>query len=511
MDTEKHQDALVRADRRAWAGLVVLVLAVTLIAIDGTVLYLAVPAITADLAPSATQLLWIGDIYSFVIAGLLVTMGNVADRIGRKRMLLIGSMAFGVASVLAAFSPNAETLIAARALLGVAGATIMPSTLSIIRNMFPHPTDRTRAIAIWSAGAMAGGAIGPLVGGALLEVFWWGSVFLINVPVIILIVGLGSWLLKESKNPTRVPLDFASAALSVLAIVPLVYVLKQAFTGELSWLSIVLTALSILSMVLFVRRQRQTEHPLVDLSLFKIPAFSGAVLSNTLTIFAFFGVLFFFSQYLQLVRGYSPLIAGLAEMPATVASMLVVLLVGVTLAKLGLGRAIALGIVIAAVGLIVMALSIHAESFLVLGIAIAIMGLGTGLSMTLSTDAIVASAPPARAGAASAISETGYELGIALGIGVLGSLHTALYRNSIALPPGTPEQQVGLVEDSLANATYALDSSPGGQEILAHAQAAFTHALQITAFTSSAFLLLAAWVAWKWIPSSTQPKAAAHD
>ena len=219
------------AGRREWAALIVLVLAVTLLAVDGTVLFLAIPSLTADLAPTATQILWIGDIYSFVLAGLLVTMGNLADRIGRKRLLLIGAVAFGAASLLAAFAPSAGMLIAARALLGLAGATIMPSTLSIIRNLFHDPAQRTRAIALWSAGAMAGGAVGPLVGGALLEMFWWGSVFLINVPVIVAVVGLGAWLLPESRSPVAGWIDLLSALLSVLAVVPVVFAIKQVLGG----------------------------------------------------------------------------------------------------------------------------------------------------------------------------------------------------------------------------------------------------------------------------------------
>lgn len=407
--------APLRAGRKEWSALVVLILAVTLLAIDGTVLYMAVPALTADLAPTATQILWIGDIYSFVLAGFLVTMGNVADRIGRKKLLMIGSVCFGLASVLAAFAPSPEILIAARALLGIAGATIMPSTLSIIRNLFHDPIQRSRAIAIWSAGAMAGGAVGPLVGGALLEHFWWGSVFLINVPVIILIVVLGAMLLPESKNPDAVRIDLVSAVLSVCSIVPVVYAIKHVISDGFDYLVLGTLLFGLAAGFLFIRRQRGLTTPLVDISLFKIPAFSGAVASNALAIFAFFGLLFFFSQYLQLVRGYSPFWAGMAEMPATIASLAVVLLVGVVLSRLGLGRAIAAGLLIGALGLAALGLSEGMPGYMGLGISLAIIGLGTGLAMTLSTDAVVSAAPPARAGAASSISETAYEMGIGLG------------------------------------------------------------------------------------------------
>lgn len=488
-----------RAGRKEWLALIVLILAVTLLAIDGTVLYMAVPALTADLAPSATQILWIGDIYSFVLAGLLVTMGNLADRIGRKRLLIIGSSAFGLASLLAAFAPSAEMLIAARALLGLAGATIMPSTLSIIRNLFHDPIQRTRAIAIWSAGAMAGGAVGPLVGGALLEFFWWGSVFLINVPVIILIVVLGVWLLPESKNPNAGKIDLLSAALSVLAIVPIVYAVKQAVGYGLDWSVLLGVLVGLFSGWMFIRRQQRLETPLVDISLFRIPAFSGAVAANALAIFAFLGLLFFFSQYLQLVRGYSPFEAGLAEMPATIASIAVVGVVGFALSKLGLGRAIAAGLFTGALGLAALGLTEGLPTYAGIGISLAVIGLGTGLAMTLATDAVVAAAPPARAGAAASIAETAYELGIALGIGVLGSLQTALYRTQLEIPSGTSPEATAALEDSLASAAGQLRGSEDA--LFSMAQEAFTHGMQVTSFIAAGLLVVAAIIAVRLIPS----------
>ncbi|MCY1159373.1 MAG: transporter, partial [Citricoccus sp.] len=491
-------------ETREWLALGVLVLAVTLLAIDGTVLYLAVPSLTADLAPTAAQILWIGDVYSFVLAGLLVTMGNLADRIGRKRLLIIGSLAFGLASMAAAFAPSAEALIAARALLGVAGATIMPSTLSIIRNMFHDSVQRTRAIALWSAGAMAGGAVGPLVGGMLLEWFWWGSVFLINLPVIALIVVFGVWLLPESRNPTADRIDLASAVLSVLAIVPVVYAIKQAVGKGLDWSVPITVALGLAAGWAFVRRQRRLATPMVDISLFRIPAFGGAVAANTLSVFAFFGLLFFFSQYLQLVRGYSPFWAGLAELPATIASMAVVVVVGFLLSKLGLGRAIAAGLLLGSLGLVALGFSEGLPTYWAIGTSLAVIGLGIGLAMTLSTDAVVSAAPPERAGAASSISETGYELGVALGIAVLGSIQTAIYRANLHIPVGTPPEVEVAVQDSLASGASAL----GGQHeaLLTMTQAAFTHGMQVTSYVAAGVLLVAAGIAWWLIPSVPHQK-----
>ncbi|AVT32946.1 MFS transporter [Plantactinospora sp. BC1] len=494
-----------RAGRREWLSLVVLTLAVVLLAVDGTVLVLAIPALTADLMPTSTQVLWTGDIYSFMLAGLLVTMGNLADRIGRKRLLLIGSVGFGLASMAAAFAPNAEMLILARALLGLFGATIMPSTLSILRNMFENPRQRASAIAVWAAGATGGAAVGPLVGGVLLENFWWGSVFLINVPVMLLVVVCGIALLPESKSPLGKSLDVASAALSVVMIVAIVYAIKHAASAGLDLSVAVTTVVGLAAGALFVRRQRRLEHPLVDISLFRVPAFAGAVAAETIAVFAFVGLLFFFSQYLQLVRGLGPLQAGLVELPATIAAMLVIAIAATVLARLGRGRAIAVSMIASASGLALLAAAENALDYWLLCIALAICGLGAGLSMTLSTDAVVGAVPKERAGAASSVSETAYELGVALGIAVLGSLHNALYRANLDLPTGLPGDVHSAFQDSVA--TGAAIAAQTGDELASlvnAAQHAFTESMQITSLIAAALLLVASAVAWRVIPSTKE-------
>ena len=494
------------AGKREWAALAVLVVVVLLLAIDGTVLYLAVPSMTEDIGPTATQILWIGDIYAFVLAGLLITMGNLADRIGRKKLLLIGTVGFGTASALAAFAPNPETLIAARALLGLAGATLMPSTLSIVRAMFVDRAQRARAIAVWSVGATAGAALGPLVGGFLLEHYWWGSVFLINVPVMVVALVAGWFLLPESKGEAPARVDWWSSVLSIVTIVPVVYALKRVFSDGVDSLTVAALVVGVVAGWRFVRRQNRLDVPLLDVSLFKVPAFSGALVSNVLAIFGFLGLLFFFSQYLQMVRGYGPLKAGIAELPATFSSVLVVALIGVLLARLGAGRSIGLGLGVAALGLVVMGASVDMDSYWGLGIGLAVIGLGVGVAMTLSTDAVVGAVPPQRAGAASAVAETAYELGGALGIAVLGSLNMWLYRRALTLPADASPTDVAAAEDSLASAVYGAES-PG---VIAAAQDAFASSMQSATFVAAVILVVAAVVAWKVIPSEPVQKEAAR-
>ncbi|NHI16072.1 MFS transporter [Microbacterium excoecariae] len=486
-----------RAGTREWTALGVLTLAVTVLAIDATVLALAIPALTRALAPSATEVLWIGDSYSFAIAGLLVTMGNLADRVGRRRLLLVGSVAFGGASIVAAFAPTAGALIAARALLGAAGATIMPSTLAIIRDLFRDSSQRTFAIAIWSVGFTVGSAAGPLVGGALLEHFWWGAVFLINVPVMVVVLVLGAVLLPESRGSGRAPIDVASAVLSVLAIVPVVFAIKQIARGDVGAGAVAGLALGVAAGWVFVARQGRLATPLVDMTLFRIPAFSGAVAANLVSVFAFSGLIFFFSQYLQLVRGYSPFTAGLGELPLSVGAVVIVAFIAGIVRRFGRGRALGAGLGAAAVGLAGLALAEAQPGYVGLALALGVIGIGVGLATAVSTDAVVTSVPRERAGAASSISEMAYELGVALGIAVLGSVHGAIYRSSLSLPEGA----TAAVREAAGESLPQLTASGAGEAFLAAGREAFTAAMQQTSLVAAVLVAVAAVVSWRVVPS----------
>jgi DHA2 family multidrug resistance protein-like MFS transporter len=432
--------AAPRAGRREWIGLAVIALPCLLYSMDLTVLELAVPKLSADLKPTSSQLLWIMDIYGFLLAGCLITMGTLGDRIGRRRLLLIGAAAFGVASVLAAFSRSAEMLIATRALLGIAGATLAPSTLSLIRNMFLDSDQRTFAIGVWATSFSAGAAIGPLAGGFLLEHFWWGSVFLLAVPVMALLLVLGPLLLPEFRDPQAGRLDLTSAALSLAAVLAVIYGLKQVAQDGLGWLPVLSVAAGVAAGAAFARRQRELADPLIDLGLFRAPAFSASLAAFMLSIFVIAGIFLFLAQYLQLVLGLSPLQAGLWTVPSAGGLIAGSMLAPLIVRRVRPAFVMAGGLALSAVGF-GMLIQVNAASGLaILVIGSVVFSLGVAPVGTLASDIIVGSAPPERAGAASGISETSAELGGALGIAVLGSVGTAVYRSEVtgAVPADVP-------------------------------------------------------------------------
>ncbi|MDQ1039871.1 DHA2 family multidrug resistance protein-like MFS transporter [Streptomyces sp. V3I8] len=485
------------AERRPgrWLALSVLVLAVLLVAVDATVLGLATPYISEDLKPSGTQLLWIGDVYSFVIAGLLVSMGSLGDRVGRKKLLLIGSVAFGLISVLNAYATTPELMIVARALLGVAGATLMPATLALIRNLFHDPRERSLAIGIWGATASAGTAVGPVVGGFLLEHFWWGSVFLINLPVMAVLVVVGVKLLPESRNPEPGPWDLVSVTLSLVGMVGIVYGVKETASHGPGVTAGAVALLGAAALYGFVRRQLTLPVPLLNMRLFRDRGFSGAVLADLLTILGLAGVVFFLSQYLQLVQGRGPLEAGLAELPAAVGAVAAGLVAG-TVARRYSVRAVVSG-GLAAIGLALGALTVldRSTGYPLLGAALLVVGVGAGLSFTVTADVILSSVPKEQAGAASAVSETAYELGAALGIALLGSVVTGVYAGFTA-PAGTPSDIADAAHESLGGAVEASSALSAPEPLLDAARTAFVDGVALAAGLGAVVLLAASAAAW---------------
>jgi MFS transporter, DHA2 family, multidrug resistance protein len=479
------------AGRREWIGLAVLALACLLYAMDLTVLHLAVPSLSAELQPSSSELLWITDIYGFMVAGFLVTMGTLGDRIGRRRLLLLGAAAFGVVSVFAALSTSPEMLIASRAVLGIAGATLAPSTLSLIFSMFQDPRQRTTAIGIWITSFSAGGAIGPVLGGVLLEHYWWGSVFLLALPVMALLLVLGPRVLPEYRDPNAGRLDLVSAAMSLVAVLAAVFGLKQIAQDGIGPLAVAAVVVGLVVGVLFVRRQLTLADPMIDLRLFRIQAFNAALATNLLGIFIVVGYFLFVAQYLQLVLGLSPLEAGLWSLPSAGG-----FIVGSNLAPRILRRVrpayvIGAGLAMAAIGLGVLTQvggSPNAD-LAILASASLVVSLGLAPVFTATTDLVVGSAPPERAGAASGISETGAELGGALGIAILGSIGVAVYRGELAdtLPAGIPSEAAAIARDTLGGAVgvAARLSGGAGSEVLDAAREAFIQGMQLTVTLSA--------------------------
>ena len=479
---------------RRWSALAVLALPVLLISIDMTVLSFAVPALTTDLGPTSTELLWIVDIYSFLLAGLLVLMGNLGDRIGRRRLLVAGAAAFGCASLVAAFSTSAGILIAARALLGLGGATLMPSTLALLRSVFPDPRERRLAVAIWASAFSGGAALGPIIGGFLLEHAWWGSVFLVNAPVMVLLLVSAPLLLPESRNPRPGPFDALSAVLSIAGVLPLVFALKTAAHDGAS--AAVLGGLAAGGALLwaFVRRQRRLAEPLLDLRLFRYRAFTVAVTTNLLTVFALLGLLFFLPQYLMLVLGMSPLVAGLWMLPLAGATVAGSLAAPWLARSLDLRWVVGGGTALAATGLAAGTLLGVDGDRVVLAVTGLLIGSGVGAAEALTNDVILTTAPPERAGAAASVSETAYEFGSAMGTAVLGTVGLSVYAAHLGVVDGVPARDAEAARETLGGAAEVAAGLPAetAASLLAEAGQAFVSGMHVVLLVAA---LLAAGVA----------------
>jgi MFS transporter, DHA2 family, multidrug resistance protein len=474
-----------RATGRVWAGLAVLALPTLLVSMDLTVLHLAVPHISSDLRPSSAQMLWIVDIYGFLVAGCLITMGTLGDRIGRRRLLLGGAAAFSAASVLAAFAVSPEMLIATRALLGLAGATLLPSTVALVRTMFADPQQRAVAIGIWAAVFSAGTAIGPVLGGVLLESFWWGSVFLLGLPLMAGLLALGPAFLPESRDPDAGRLDLRSAGLSLASVLSVIYGLKRIAEDGLGVPPALFIVAGLIVGIAFVLRQCKLPDPLIDLRLFRIPAFSVSLAAGLLALFTWAGTYLFLAQYLQLVEDLSPLQAGMWLLPAAAGSIAGSMLAPALTSRVRPAIVLAAGLGVAAGGFAVVAQVETTSSLAILVTGSIVFSIGVASTVALVTDQVVGVAPAERAGAAAALSETGGELGLALGVAIMGSIGTAVYRGDLdsTLAAGLPADAQAAARDTLGGAVAVGGQlpEPTAASFLDAAREAFTHGLQVTA------------------------------
>ena len=491
MHPTNHPDAAVpRAGRREWIGVAALALPCMLVVMDLSVLFLAVPSLTRDLHPSATELLWITDVYGFLIAGALIAMGTLGDRIGRRKVLLWGSGAFGAASILASLSTSPEMLIGARGVQGLAGATLIPSTMALLFAMFPHEDDRMKAIGLISVGFTGGAALGPILGGVLLAVSTWHAVFLINVPAMLAVLFFVPRYVPEFANPAAPRVDLRSAGLLLIAVLSATYGIKRLARGTGGTVDALLIVFGLAVAAGFLMRQRRILNPLVDLSLFRIRVFSASLAGMVVTTFVMFGTFFFVSQYFQLVLGLDPLPAALWGLPGIGAMTLGTMVIVPKLAqRYRPGPLMASGAALMAVGLTALSMVGTGTPPAVAAMVIAIFQIGVAPLVTLGNNLVIGSAPPQASGQASGTSQTLNELGGALGIAVLGSLGTALYRAQMDDAPhtGVASADVHAVHDTLAGATSVAGHVPPA--LIDSAQTAFMHGMSDVALVTAGLML----------------------
>ncbi|CAM5228082.1 MFS transporter [Streptomyces aurantiogriseus] len=482
------------AGANRWIVLVVLCVSLLLVAVDATVLHVAVPAVTEDLRPGAIELLWIVDTYPLVCASLLILFGTLGDKVGRRRVLLLGYALFGVASAMAAFAGSAEVLIVARALLGVGGAMIMPATLSILRQVFPDRRERALAIGIWSAVAAVGAAVGPLLGGFLLEHFWWGSVFLVNIPLMLVSLPVGRLLLPESRGAGDGPWDVVGALMAAAGLFGVVLGVKRLGGGEVGAFTLVPLVAGVALILVFVRRQRRRTHPLVDLRMFGRPAFSTSVGCIVLAMLALVGLELIAAQYLQLVLGLSPLETGLRLLPLTFAAMAAGLAGARLLRRFGPRRMVSGGFCLTAAAVLTLTAMGEADNTGLLLFGFVLLGFGLETTLFAAYESMLSEAPPEQAGGAAAIGETSYQLGAGIGIALLGSVMNAAYAPGLSSVPGVPASASAAAGHSLGEA-YEVAGRLGGPAGVALRQTArdcFVHGLHVTLLVSAGLLLLGA-------------------
>jgi DHA2 family multidrug resistance protein-like MFS transporter len=488
-----------QAGRREWLGLAVLAVPTLLLSLDISVLYLALPHLSASLKASSTQQLWVVDIYSFMTSAFLVTMGTLGDRIGRRKLLLIGAAVFACGSAMAAYSVNTAMLITARALLGVAAATLLPSALALIRNMFHNPQQMAKAMGIWFSCFMGGMALGPIVGGVLLDNFWWGSAFLIAIPVMVAVLIAGPILLPEYRNPENARLDIISVAMSMAAILPVIYGLKELAENGLHVVPIVTIVVGVVFGVLFARRQRRLPNPLFDLRLFSNRTFSASLSTMLIAGVVMAGTSLLAALYLQSVKGLSPLTAGLALLPQNFAMVFGSMLAPALIKKFRPAYVMVAGLATSLAGLLVLTQVSSTSGTWLLIIGLVFTTGGLALPMVLTSSLMVGAAPPEKAGAAAGMMETSGEFGVAIGIAAMGSLGAFIYRSQLPVSLAhVPAHSTQAARGSLAVALTTAAKLPGAVsgELVNAARIAFTDGLNIVAATGAGiFLVLAVAVA----------------
>lgn len=471
----------VKARPRAWLALAVLCLPTMLAVVDLNVLFLALPQLSADLNAGGSAQLWIMDVYGFMIAGFLVTMGSLGDRIGYRKVLLAGAAVFVVASIVGAHADSVAVLIGARALLGVAGATVMPSVLALIRNLFTDPRQLGAAYGIWGTSIMVGVVVGPSIGGLLLGAFWWGAALLIGVPVMGLLLVAGPFLLPESPGGGGGRLDPLSVVLSLAAILPFVYGLKEIARGGPDLPAAAAVVVGLVFAALFVTRQRRLDNPLLDLRLFANREVRGGLSLAFVLAFSMAGVGLLVTQYLQVVKGLSPLAVGLWMLPPSLA-MIVAGNVGPALARTVRPAYIfSAGLVLATAGAVAITRIGPAAGVGWLVAALFVLYVGSSPIGVMTNTIIMGSAPPEKAGSAGSLTSTSGELGLALGVAVFGSIATAAFRDRVAVPAGVPADLAATAGESVHGATAVAARVPGpaGPQLLDSAQAAFTGGMHL--------------------------------
>ena len=493
-------------DRRWWA-LAVMCMSLFVIVLDNTILNVALPALVRDVHASTSQLQWIVDGYTLVFAGLLLTAGSIGDRFGRKGALSVGLALFCAGSTASAFAGSPTTLIFTRAFMGIGGAMIMPSTLSLLTNIFKDARERGRAIGVWAAVAGAGGAIGPVLGGLLLQHFWWGSVFLMNVPVTLVALVAGRFLLPQSKDPSAPKLDLIGAALSVAGLVALLWSIIEAPAKGWSN-SGVLAGFGAGAAVLvaFVVWELRSSHPMLDVRFFRNRRFSAANAAITMTFFAMFGSMFLITQYLQTVLGYTALQAGVRMLPMAALMLVVAPSSPRLVERIGTKLVVGAGLLLAATGLVVASAVPEAHGYPHLLVAMGVLSMGMGMVMAPATESIMGSLPPAKAGVGSAMNDTTRQMGGALGVAIIGSVLATRYRPGVAsrlTALHAPARVIAQAKDSVGGAVNAARQLGGtlGAQVAASARLEFVHAFGGALRVGSAVVLLAAAIVFKFLPA----------